>query len=194
MSNAILKDQFTQTFSAEKSNDTSSAHRGTIVFESALRTELEQRVKDINQKLNYETSTFGPHKEISTPANSINLPKFNNWSSVLNSSQYSSGTQQWLGHVTKIDKDSFQANLQDLTQGGTFEVGSFELKEVSNEDKTLLKLGAAFYWSVGYINNNGQIETKSFIRFQRVDYWTESDYDQALERAEKLGNTLKWED
>jgi len=51
---------------------------------------------------------------------------------------------------------------------GTFEMGRFDLREVSEEDRSLLVEGAVFYWSIGYSRINGQVQKQSNIRFQRL--------------------------
>jgi hypothetical protein len=112
---------------------------------------------------------------------------------ILESRSYFTGAQKWIGHVTIINKNTFKAQLTDLNDPTTYEVGEFEISEVPPEDLELLSLGAAFYWSVGQANVNGQVEKKSLIRFQRMKPWSETDYDTALDKADILFNELNWD-
>lgn len=103
---------------------------------------------------------------------------------------YTKTLQSWKGIVTTINEDSFQAELHDLTSGGTNEVAEIEIEDVSSDDLPLMKVGAAFYWNIVYSRRNGQIEKKSLIRFQRIIKWSSEDYDEALDRAERLFNNF----
>jgi hypothetical protein len=112
---------------------------------------------------------------------------------ILESKSYFTGAQKWIGHVTSISKHTFKAQLNDLNNPTTYEVGEFELNEIPPQDMELLSLGAAFYWSVGQANMNGQVEKKSLIRFQRMKPWSVTDYDNALDKADLLFNELNWD-
>lgn len=109
---------------------------------------------------------------------------------VTDSRNYFTKAQKWIGHVSEIGVQSFKANLKDLNTKTTDEVGEFDITDISEEDKELLSIGAAFYWSVGLANQNGQIEKKSLIRFQRLKPWTDEDYEKALLNAEMLYKRL----
>jgi len=103
-----------------------------------------------------------------------------------------SKTQRWVGHVSEINGDIFIAKLEDLTNSGTYEFGEFEMTEISPEDKKLVQIGAAFYWSVGYSNHNGQVRKESIIRFQRTVKWDQAYLNDALDNYDKHDKTLKW--
>lgn len=85
----------------------------------------------------------------------------------INNSFYTK-TQKWIGHVTEINEDGFIAVLNDLSNGGTDEIGEFYFDEITDEDRSLITLGAAFYFSLGLASNNGSIRRESEIRFQRL--------------------------
>jgi hypothetical protein len=106
---------------------------------------------------------------------------------------YSLKTQKWVGHVIEIREDSFSAKLEDINDNTTFEIGEFDLDDVSYEDKELLTIGAMFYLSVGKNLKNGQIENKSEIRFQRLPNWNTQEIDNAEDRAQRLFENLNWE-
>jgi hypothetical protein len=106
---------------------------------------------------------------------------------------YFSKVQKWVGNVIEINDKSFMGKLKDLTQEGTDEIAEFDLKEVSPEDIELVKLGAGFYWSIGYANKNGQVKKESILRFQRLSAWTVYEFDKVSDRARYLSENLKWE-
>jgi hypothetical protein len=103
-------------------------------------------------------------------------------------------TQRWIGHVIEVTGKIFKAKLEDLNQPGTYEIGEFETNDISTEDYELFKIGSVFYWSVGLANYNGQIVKQSLLRFQRVNNWTETDYDNCSDRASDLMKNLNWEE
>jgi hypothetical protein len=109
-------------------------------------------------------------------------PSFN----AVESRTYSKSVQKWQGFVTEISEDTFQADLIDLTAGGTKETGEFSKVQVRDEDLSLLKIGAAFYWFVGVTVQNSQAKSESVIRFQRLIKWTENNFDSAADRAKLL--------
>lgn len=113
--------------------------------------------------------------------------------SLTDSKNYFTKAQRWIGHVHEIRENSFFAELKDLNDPTTYEVGEFEYDEISPEDRELISLGAAFYWSIGSSYKNGQIEKKSLIRFQRMKPWTEADYKKSLDRAEFFFEKLNLE-
>lgn len=106
---------------------------------------------------------------------------------------YFSKTQKWIGHVTCINEQSFEAKLEDLTASGTNETVEFDFDDISEEDKPLIDIGATFYWSLGYSHENGQVSKKSIIRFQRILTWDEDCLNNAAERANRLSTNLNWE-
>lgn len=112
---------------------------------------------------------------------------------ILGTRLYSKNIQKWKGHVISVEGDTFKAKLNDLIEKGTHEIGEFELAEVSQEDRSLVKNGAAFYWSLGYSLRGGQVTKESVIRFQRILIWDQEDYDEAEDRAEDLYNSISWE-
>jgi len=107
-----------------------------------------------------------------------------------NKVNYSITLQKWKGHVTEIKESSFTAELQDLTNPGTKEIAKFDFDDISPDDKKLIGIGAVFYWSVGYRNENGQTIKESIIRFQRLVDWNESDFNKAADRASYLEKNL----
>lgn len=107
---------------------------------------------------------------------------------------YISKSQKWIGHVTEISNDEFTAKLVDKNDtSSTYEIAQFDIDEVSKGDIDLLKVGALFYWSVGYANQNGQIIKQSLIRFKRVADISIEDFDGIIDNARELSNSIIWD-
>lgn len=108
---------------------------------------------------------------------------------------YFKSLQSWKGYVLELNKDeeTFFAELEDLTNGGTKETAQFTLSDVPEDDLEIVRVGAAFYWNVGYRMKKGTIKKESSIRFQRIVLWTEDDFDKATDRSSKLLRSLKFE-
>jgi hypothetical protein len=118
--------------------------------------------------------------------NGINSKKI---SATLN---HTHNTQRWIGFVIEKDELKFKARLEDITSPGTFEIGTFDIKDTFDE-KDMIHIGAVFYFSVGYEVTRGTHEKKQFMRFQRLTEWTERDFDDAMDRADRIGSNLTWE-
>jgi len=124
--------------------------------------------------------------------NTINLPK-RNFFVKQRMISHSEKTQRWVGYITAISGVEFSARLEDLNDPGTYEVADFEIKEVSKSDKELLSVGAVFYWSVGYSNDNGQVSKKSLIRFKRTVPFTEDEVNEVVDWADKMIKGINWD-
>ena len=98
--------------------------------------------------------------------------------------------QEWEGEVVSVSGNEFVAYLHDLTQESPREEASFQIDEVSEEDRTLIRTGAVFYWIIGYKTARGQRTTESFLRFRRLPAWSKRDLDRRDERAAVLRNFL----
>jgi hypothetical protein len=154
---------------------------------NSRQTTSDIDIATIEQQLNYGNS----QDEVLMNPN-FNLPSFEKRLNILNTRNYFSRTQKWIGHVTSKGDTYFNAKLKDLSFGGTDEIAEFEIEEISFEDREMIKIGAAFYWSLGYSNVNGQRKKESIIRFQRFLPWSSVDFDQATDRANDLFNQLNW--
>lgn len=106
---------------------------------------------------------------------------------------YTYNSQKWIGHVFELSETSFMAKLEDKYDPTTYEIAEFEVAEVSEDDISLLKLGAIFYWFVGYVNQDGQVFKQSLVRFKRIVDFTESEIDFIADEANELNNTLIWD-
>lgn len=166
--------------------------KGDFAYNSLQGIIQKQKTNPANNDETTEVNEIFNDKKNEIPVQSFFLPDLPPPYLISETKSYFTGAQKWIGHVTEIKKHTFKAQLIDLNKTTTYEIGEFELNEVPPEDKELLSIGAAFYWSIGQANINGQIEKKSLIRFQRMKPWSANDYDNALDRANKLFHELNW--
>lgn len=98
------------------------------------------------------------------------------------SQQRSQVLQQWEGTVEEVRSDSFGARLRNLSvDGAPDEWATLLLDEISDDERSLVKPGAVFYWSIGYlIEPYGQRRTASTIYFRRLPAWGAQDQVRAL--------------
>jgi hypothetical protein len=106
---------------------------------------------------------------------------------------YFKQTQNWIGHIIEIEGEKFLARLEDLNHSDTYELATFDFKDVSVEDQDLLSLGSIFYWSVGYAVRGSQIYKESFIRFQRLPPWDVEEFNKVADSSSGLRNRIGWE-
>lgn len=190
----INLDTATEKHWAVESSHTNKVKSGKTdenVIINSLQKDVEKRVK-VLQKHN-SSSEFLEDKLDIQKSQLFNAPKFSKDYTALTARKYFTGAQRWLGHILDIKENFFTAQLIDLNDTTTYEIGEFEFKEISQDDIELVTIGASFYWSIGYSDYNGQKEKKSLIRFQRINPWKEKDYDEAKDRADSLFIGLNWE-
>ena len=94
--------------------------------------------------------------------------------------------QLWEGRVIDIRNDEFDAIISDKTNSDfPDELVTIDAVEITPDDLPLLKKGAVFYWSVGYLDYPGRGRAReSKIRFRRLKGWTEKE----IEHARRIGN------
>jgi len=101
--------------------------------------------------------------------------------------------QKWVGYVTSIEEETFHARLLDQTTHGREEEANIYLQEIPEEDLLLLKPGAVFYWSIGYLDDrNGQRHNEGLIRFRRLPTFSRKDIERANHEAEKIRQAFGW--
>ena len=101
--------------------------------------------------------------------------------------------QKWEGTVFEVKKDVFKARLHDLTTENPEEEAEFSIDEISDDDRELLKPGAVFYWSIGYLTTGtGQRIRTSIIKFRRLPAWTEREIRTAKAQATEIRRILGW--
>lgn len=98
--------------------------------------------------------------------------------------------QEWVGRVTAIHADEFDARLHDLTGGGR-EVATIDLEEIGPEDRTRMHVGSLFHWMMGYERSpSGTRSNVSRIVFLDSPRPTERDWKAGEEWADRL--RAKW--
>ena len=113
----------------------------------------------------------------------------------IDSRNYSRASYRWVCYVTAINKDTFTANVKELrSDTEIFEEAEYEIQDLDDEDVKMLKIGAVFYWSMGFEYRNGTKKKESFIRFKRLPVFTEKQIDNALDLSNELFNDLNWVD
>jgi hypothetical protein len=123
---------------------------------------------------------------------SLYFPQVINAKKVSASLNHTQNTQRWIGYVIEKSEKIFKARLEDITNPGTFEIGTFDIKDAFDE-KEMIQLGAVFYLSVGYDVSRGTYAKQKLIRFQRLAEWNVTDFDTAIDRATRIASNLNWE-
>ncbi len=101
--------------------------------------------------------------------------------------------EKWEGAVTEICESSFFADLYNK-KSNTVEEAEFSKEEISDQDFALLKTGAIFYWSIGYLDKvSGQRLKSSIIKFRRLPIWSDQDIEVAQKKADEIIQKLKFE-
>lgn len=129
------------------------------------------------------------------PNNQFDVLPTNSYSSVpkVKSDQFNV-LQKWEGVVTGINFENFSATLYDRSEKNIDEEASFSIDDVSDQDLDLLKEGAIFYWSIGYLEkSSGQRMRSSIMRFRRLPFWSEIEIEAASKEAENLLRDLNIE-
>lgn len=134
----------------------------------------------------------------SMPAKEVDVDEYNKIFKSTNITNIANITDRdvvrWKGNITKIEENEFWADLEDLDDKSSYEIGRFKVEDVPNEDKDLFALGSIFYLSIGHITNaKGQVKKEKIFRFQRLSNWSEEEYDKSVDRAQRLYETITWD-
>lgn len=171
------------------------------INEAEINTLKKSQHPVIEKHLIKEAKKLAEAHKFSTPDDNLNIsldefefvpPNVSTDYQIVNTTNYFTNAQRWIGYVTNINKSGFSAELHDLNDPTTYEIADFDLKEVTDDDRVLLTVGAKFYWSIGFAMRQGSRERSFELRFQRLVNWTNSDYNQALDRADDLFSNLNW--
>lgn len=153
----VGNNELTRSEEKEVSSATSS-------FLRSISDEIENSQLDKED----ENSTFKNSKFDAHNISDIKLQNYHSKFNILTAKDYSVSSQKWIGIIQEISQDIFTAKLIDKSSEGTFEIGEFDIEEVSPDDKKLFVEGAIFYWSVGYETVNNQRKGQSILRFKRT--------------------------
>lgn len=96
--------------------------------------------------------------------------------------------QLWIGTVTSASQDRFHAIVVDQTKADNpDEEAEFELEEVPEGDRPLVRPGSTFYWTIGMERTPaGSQKRVSMIQFRHAPKLTES----LTRRAEELASSF----
>lgn len=154
------------------------------LYEDLVLEELQQPIKErVSLLSTFETRDCDRSEK-------IELPLIKSSKSNLN---YICNSLNWIGTVIEIKDETFTAVLINTDENTTHEIAEFERKEISNCDLHLLKVGAVFYWSIGYANYYGQIMKQSFIRFKRSINLSNNEFESIMDEVDKLKEGIMWE-
>jgi hypothetical protein len=103
--------------------------------------------------------------------------------------------QEWEGFVSEIGIDSFTGLLVDLTakKKRPEEKMEFPISDLSEDDKSLLREGAIFRWSIGYQMQHGTKKRISQIVFRRLPAWTRSDFEASKRKVKEIAENVVWD-
>jgi hypothetical protein len=100
--------------------------------------------------------------------------------------EYLLALQKWEGYVTEVGTDTFWARLSMVVGEGTDQDAEIYIEEVDLEDRALIKPGAVFYWTIGYLDRPSGRQRSSVLRFRRLPVWTRQDLIRARSKALKI--------
>jgi len=103
--------------------------------------------------------------------------------------------QEWEGYVTNIYEDKFLTNLIDITakEDTATEEAEFDIDELSESDKDLLKIGAVFRWIIGYERTPAGVKKRvSQIVFRRLPQWSKSSIINADKQSKEIISSIIW--
>jgi len=99
--------------------------------------------------------------------------------------EYFKALQKWEGVVIEVGQDTFLAKIVPIGEGVEQEAEIY-IEEVGQEDYVLIEPGAAFYWTIGYLDRPSGRLRASIIRFRRLPVWTKRDLEVADAKANEL--------
>jgi hypothetical protein len=103
--------------------------------------------------------------------------------------------QEWEGFVNEIGVDCFTGLLVDLTAKKTRaeEQMEFPISDLSEDDRSLLREGAIFRWSIGYQTQHGTKKRVSQVVFRRLPVWTRSDFEESNQKVKEIVENIVWD-
>jgi hypothetical protein len=99
---------------------------------------------------------------------------------------------RWQGQVLKVDRDSFEAQLTDLSQPSIIELAEFPRTAVASDQISLIRPGALFYWFIGYRDSARGRNHVSQIWMRRGGRMTEDRYEMEKSKLENIWKTLEF--
>ena len=133
---------------------------------------------NVSLATNYGASSQTASKQASSRARVVFLP-----------------LREWEGTVTQVLDDAFVGAMIDLSEKekGFQDVAEFPISDLPPDAEPLLKPGAIFRWSIGYMIVDGTRQRASKIVFRRLPAWTKRDLQEANKYASDLSESITWE-
>lgn len=95
------------------------------------------------------------------------------------------------GVVLEVRQDEFDARLVDLDDDEDDLDATFAIEELSPDDVPLLRPGAVFYWTIGYLDDQVRRRTRvSDLRFRRLPYEDVTGLTDAEAAADQIRREL----
>jgi hypothetical protein len=96
--------------------------------------------------------------------------------------------QRWEGTVVSNTDDNFTAIVRDLTDARRPEEEvTLPFAELADDDWALARLGAIFYWTIGYrVKLSGSRERVASLRFRRLPEFSRRDIARIHDEAARL--------
>ncbi|MGO9460077.1 MAG: hypothetical protein ACLP1W_08145 [Rhodomicrobium sp.] len=100
--------------------------------------------------------------------------------------------QEWECCVSRINDDSFIADLVDITGGSALatEQTEFLKSDLSFRQQAELRIGAVFRWSIGYEKSPSGKRRTSQLVFRKLPQWSQADIDEARAFGRDLSQKL----
>lgn len=99
--------------------------------------------------------------------------------------------QKWEGQVISVGGETFTVQLRPLVgEGAAQQEAEIYLEDVDSSDRFLVKPGAVFYWSIGYLDRPLGRLRASILRFRRLPTWSKQELNQAKLKTSRLEDLL----
>jgi hypothetical protein len=96
-------------------------------------------------------------------------------------------TEQWEGAVLETQDGTFIAQLVDIRGERPDEEAEFSLREVSDDQRHLVKLGAVFTWKADLVReSSGRVWRRSVVQFGAVKKPTKADHSRGKTLAQEV--------
>lgn len=164
-------------------------HRSEIIQQMVLRKHRRSNGNTIEHVLKeWDSGLLVPDDQIA----SLDLPEFK--PNPITSWPVFIALQEWEGYVIEIHEKQFTADLIGKSTGDMSETekAEFLISDVADDDLDLLKLGAIFRWSIGYLRDRRTKFRVSQIVFRRLPQWRKEDLAEAREQAKLIANAIPW--
>lgn len=101
----------------------------------------------------------------------------------------------YAGYVVEVGDETYTARVVDLGDKVQGEMqAEFWVKSVRQEDSELLRVGALFYWVIGYHEDSkGSQHYESLVCFCRKPSFTQQDIEKARREADETRRAFGWD-